>query len=277
MHTFFDNGRLSDSGFVYVASKDRIYYEMALVSAESMRDYYPDAHITLFTHQNFIDSRCEIFDRVIVNIPIHKRARMLCMVNTPYASTVSIDADSIISHRDVKQIHTHYLKKHDVVFGSHLDYTTTNIKWAFIDKQRTINVQLHGGVFGFNKSDSTIDFMQTWFDEYIKQTTTPWPYGDVYYKEWRMFDMFTLWRMTSGVFPEFDRFKDLNIGRIPRRFNSSWQDLPNDLDGPRAITLVDSGTWARVSNKWPQMKQGARDEKYQVKQPKVDSTVIEYN
>lgn len=276
MKVAYNNGRVSDIGFVYVASKNRIYYEMALASIETMRDHHPDAHVTLFTHEKFIDKRCEQFDNVVVGIPIHKRARIWCMANTPYQSTVSIDSDSIITHRDVKKIHSHYLTQYDMVFGTNVSYTVGDIKWAFIDKARTIHARYHGGVFGFNKMDLTIDFMSTWYDEYIKQTTTPWTYKNSH-PEWQQFDMFTIWRLTSGEFAEFDRFKDLKIDNVPRRFNSSWQDLPADLDGPRAITLVDYMTWSRVSNRWPQMIREAKNEKHQVEQQQASDTIIKYN
>mgnify|MGYP006932105204 FL=1 len=37
-----------NNGFVYVATYESIYYSSAVLSAESLKDYYPEANITLF-------------------------------------------------------------------------------------------------------------------------------------------------------------------------------------------------------------------------------------
>ena len=75
-----------------------------------------------------------------------------------------------------------------------------------MDKKLTILPKYHGAVCGYNKTDLTIDFMNTWYLEYIKQRTTGWSYID-FDVRWKVFDMFTLWRMTSGRFEEYERFK----------------------------------------------------------------------
>ena len=271
----YSNNKQLDKGFIYVATKDRLYYELALLSCQSLKDYYPEASVTLYTHENFIDDRCNIFDNVYVNVPIHKRAKMWCMARTPYEKTIYIDCDSVIRHRDIRIMHD-FLDDCDLFCGSNLQFTVSNFKWAFIDKNWTYNIEYHGSMWGYHKNSSCIDFMQTWFDEYIRQINSPWTY-DKYNQEWQQFDMFTLWRMTSKKFPEFDRFNDMKIKILPRRFNSTAQDTPEDYSGKPVIVQIDKSTFKMMPNTWNFLMKGAKDERYQLKQRASSNTIIEYN
>ena len=247
MNVYFSNGRESEEGFIYVASRHKMFYEMALLSVQSLRDYHKTAHVTLFTHEKFVDERAyKLFDRVITNIPIHHRAKMWGMAKTPYQRTLYNDCDSLIRHRDIKKIMNHLDDDTDMFFGTCLGYTVGNFKWLYIDKKRTIEPMYHGSLCGYKKTDLTTDFMQTWFEKYIEQISTPWSYEQNHNKEWRQFDMFTLWRMTSGQFSEFDRFKDLKIKLLTRRWNTTGQDLPGDLDGHPVITQYDKTSWMKM-------------------------------
>lgn len=267
---------LGEKGFIYVASRDRMYYELALISCQSLKDFCPEMNVTLFTHEKFLDNRSDIFDGIITEIPIHYRAKMWCMARTPYQKTVYNDCDSIIRHKDVRKIFD-FMEDCDMFFGSQLLHTVSNYKWAYIDKNRTIQPKLHGSMCGYHKTDLNIDFMQTWFDTYVEQITTPWKYDKHHYPEWKLFDMFTLWRMTSGKFKEFDRFKELNITVLPRRFNNSGQDLPTDYEGTPVITQIDKGTWETMSNIWPTIKKGSKDPAHMVVQQKINDPIIKYN
>jgi hypothetical protein len=43
---------------------------MALFSATTLKDFFPNAHITIFTHSKFCDERVyKVFDNVITDIP----------------------------------------------------------------------------------------------------------------------------------------------------------------------------------------------------------------
>lgn len=238
----------SDTGFIYVASCNKLFYELALISCQSLKDFYPDANVTLFTHENFLDKRVEIFDQVITEIPIHVRAKMWCMARTPYKKTLYNDCDSIIRHKDVNKIHD-FLDGYDMFFGSQLTYTVSDYRWAFIDKAGKINVKYHGSLCGYGSSEFILQFMQDWFDEYLKQRNSPWIYEN-YHSVWQQFDMFTLWRMTSGVFPEFDKYKNIKINIIPRRFNNSCVEIQKDIEGKPVITQVDKMTVRRIETLW---------------------------
>lgn len=277
MNTHYDNGRQSDDGFIYVASRDRIYYELGLLSCQSLKDFYPDSHVTLFTHQNFVDDRAKIFDRVITNIPIHYRTKMWCMARTPYKRTIYNDCDSIIQHRDIKKMHG-FLDDCDMFFGTCLWYTVGNLKWAHIDKAKRFEPLYHGSMCGYHSTPLLLDFMQTWFDKYLEQRKGEWAFEDFAYKEWQQFDMFTLWRMTCKRYPEeFGRFDNLNIKLLPRRYNTTGQDLPQDLGGKPVITQVDKGTWRKIPSAWSIIEKGIKDEKHQVSKSSPASSTFEFN
>lgn len=273
MNIHFSNGRECEEGFIYVATKHIMFYEMALLSAQTLRDYHKTANITLFTHEKFVDERAyKLFDKVITNIPIHHRAKMWGMARTPYQRTLYNDCDSFIRHGDIKKIISHLDDGTDMFFGTCLGYTVGSMKWLYIDKQRKIEPKYHGSLCGYTKTDLTIDFMQTWFDEYLKQITTPWAYEANHNKEWKQFDMFTLWRMTSGKFAEFDRFNKLNIKLLTRRWNNTVQDLPDDLDGRPVITQYDKTSWMKLPTVGEILK-GIKDETRTLKiRPSADST-----
>lgn len=276
MKVHFSNGKESEDGFIYVATRNRMYYELALLSCESLKSFSPKTHVTLYTHENFFDDRAKIFDQVIVDVPIHSRTKMWAMARSPYKRTIYNDCDSQICHRDVGKMFN-FLDDCDLFCGSNLLYTVGSHKWAYIDKRQKHVPRYHGSMWGYKKDPLIADFMQTWFDEYIKQVTTPWPFERDHYQVWQQFDMFTIWRMTSGLFDEFKRFDDLKIKILSRRWNTTSQDLPEDLDGPPVIMQIDRGTWKKMPNAWKTIEKGMNDEKHKVEQFALGDPTIKYN
>jgi len=276
MKTYYSNDKTSDDGFVYVASRERIFYELALLSCQSLKDFSPKTHATLFTHEKFVDDRCKIFDTVITDIPIHYRTKMWAMARSPYKRTIYNDCDSQICHKDVSKMFD-FLDECDLFCGSNLLYTVGDVKWTYIDKARKYVPKYHGSMWGYHKTELITDFMQTWFDEYVKQVSQPWPYEKTNYKEWQVFDMFTLWRMTCGLYDEFNRFNNLNIKILSRRWNTTTQDLPEDLDGPPVITQIDKTTWKKMPNVWKVIEKGINDEKHQVEKRPFGDPTLTYN
>lgn len=238
-------------GFIYVASLNRIYYELALNSCTTLKDFYPEAHVTLFTHKKFVDERAEkLFDNIITNIPVHYRAKMWCMARTTYDETVYIDCDSLIANKDIKKIHD-FLQECDLFCGDNRLYTVSNFNLTYIDKKNKHKVLHHGSMWGYNKTDINIDFMQTWFDEHNKQIENPWRYEKFSHKIWQLFDMYTLWRIITNHFDEgFERFQNLNIKILPSRWNCTGQTLKRDLDGPKVIIQFDRQSFERSSKEW---------------------------
>jgi hypothetical protein len=92
------------AGILYVATKQERYIEEAFISADSVKQRYPDLHVTLFTDQ--VDHQlCGAgrFD-IVLAAPSTKGIesewsdgqlrRLLCLRNTPYQYTLHLDTDT---------------------------------------------------------------------------------------------------------------------------------------------------------------------------------------
>ncbi len=206
-----------NSGYIYVASVSPLYYELAILSAQSLKDLHPKAHVTLFTHDSFVDNRAEqLFDNIVTDIPIHRRAKMWCMARTPYDQTFYNDCDSIIVHPDIAKVFNGISDK--IYMTRNLLYTVARRELQYIDKDRTILPSFHGAVAWYKKNDSNIEFLETWWRAYVKQLQSPWPHGDWSHDNLKGFDMFTLLSLLSGLYPEYEKFKD-RVVEGDRRFN----------------------------------------------------------
>jgi len=206
-----------NSGYIYVASLNALYYELAILSAQSLKDLHPQAHVTLFTHDGFVDDRAvELFDNIITNIPVHRRAKMWCMARTPYDMTFYNDCDSMIVHPDISKVFNDITDK--IHMTKNLIYTVSRESLAYIDKQKTKTPYFHGAVAWYKKTDANVEFINEWWQAYVKQLVNPWPHGDWADEIWKGFDMFTLWSMLSGLDPKYSKFKDRVI-EGDRRFN----------------------------------------------------------
>lgn len=269
----------SENGFIYIASKDKLFYELAILSAESLRTFHRKAHITLFTHEAFVDDRARrLFDNIVTGIPVHTRAKMWCMARTPYQNTFYNDVDSQIVSSRIKNVFDE-LVDCDMFLTESYWYTTGNHKWSFFDKDQKIPVVYHGAVCCYRKTDLTIDFMQTWFDEYVKQRSEPWKY-DFAWPEWQQFDMFTLWRLTSGRWKEFKRFDDLKIKLGPKIYNATIHDGKDLYDGKRAVVYqIDKSSIMSKEMKdfYERINEGLKDERSLPKKPTSDKDSIWYN
>jgi hypothetical protein len=241
-------------GFIYVASIHQLYYELALYSATTLKDYYPEADITLFTHESFVDERAltGLFDSVICRIPQSKRAKMWCMARTPYeSSTAYIDCDSFIRHRDISRIHE-FAHQNDLNFGSNALYTVASPRLVTVDKEGQYPAIHHGSICIYKSTPKNLSFHDAWYTEYHKQISEdPWPYEDWAHPIWRNFDMFTLWRMAFNHNNEFPQFEDLSVESIPHRWNATTLHHKSDIGkNPPVVVQIDRNTIAEIPYLW---------------------------
>lgn len=267
-------------GFIYVASRHKHFYEMGLLSAESLRDFYPDANITMFTHKAWVDDRAKIFSNVVTHVPYHRRTKIWAMSHTPYDQTFYNDCDSLILHPDIKNVFD-YLDDRDMFFCESFWYTTGDYRWSFIDKAQTVKVPYHGAVCCYNKNDLTIDFMNTWFKRYNEQQQYNWheKWGDFAYQSWQYFDMFTLWEMTCGRFEEFERFNNLNIKLAPKRFCTTIHDKGTKAEysnKPPVVMQIDRHTYQELAS-WKRINKGIKDERSLPKELEIGKDSLGYN
>jgi hypothetical protein len=180
-------------GFLYVASLSEAYYKAAVFSAMSLKDYYPEANITLFTHEKFIkDVDRKFFDNIITNIPIHKRAKMWGMARTPYDITLYLDADTEIRSENIKNVFD-ILNKNDIMFTKIVPHVSNGTK---IDDEN--DLEYHGGIILYNNKKTTINFINDWYDLYDEQMKiSDWKNSKykAYIPRMQGWDQFTIWWM----------------------------------------------------------------------------------
>ena len=178
-------------GFLYVASLNHIFIQAARYSANSLKDYWPEAHITLFTHKEWlVEDDYELFDNIITkDVPYHVRAKLWALDKTPYDLTCYIDCDTQVEHDDIQYIFDQHDPESNISMTKARDYAASvSAKFPgghLID---------HCGLFTYNNRPDTLRFMNEWWNQYLVQTKPGWDFDTslypLYLKPW---DMFTFW------------------------------------------------------------------------------------
>ena len=183
------------NGFLIVASRTAEYVLSANFCAASIRDYYPNCHITLFVPEklkNLVDINS--FNLVISdNVPDHERTKLYALSRTPYTNlTVYVDADMECRHKDIQNIWDEMPDDTDVLITKIRPYNGKIAKWA--------NGELihHCGFFVYRNNERVLRFMELWWENYFKQKKEPWPYSEkehpVALQPW---DQFTFWKILN--------------------------------------------------------------------------------
>lgn len=192
-----------NNGYVYVASMSRAFYKAAVLSADSLKDFYPDAKITLFTHPEFFEERDrKLFENVHLDAPYHSRAKMQGMSRTPYDKTLYIDADTQIRSEKIKDVFD-ILGKNDIMFTKILPHVS---KTTRIDDNNKL--EYHGGIILYNNKPLTVDLIRSWFELYQYQRSTPWKDSifSQFDKAMEPWDQFTIWYLLFKE-PKFSKIK----------------------------------------------------------------------
>lgn len=196
------------NGFLLAASRSREYVEVANICGNSIKDNYPEAHVTLVVSEKlrrFVDPQA--FDIIISeNVPDHIRTKLYALSKTPYTNlTVYVDADMECMHEDVSTIWNEIEEDQDMLITRIRPYNGKISKW------KNGEFTMHGGFFMYRNKPNVISFMERWFEDYVIQRDTPWPYEESEYpyslREW---DQFTLWKLVNlDKLPiKIDFFKD---------------------------------------------------------------------
>jgi hypothetical protein len=192
-----------NNGFIIVASRKYVYYQTAINCIESLKDFYPEAHVTFFTHKDWVDDRASICDNIITDIPIHKRAKLWALSKSPYDITMYLDADAEIQHEDVSTIFN-TIKEHDIVMARVRPYCAAAAKFPAGELTH------HCGMFVYKRSEMLYNLFDQWFEFYCRQTKDPWDLDPKLYppKLLSPWDIFTFWRLIN-----LEGWKDkINIG-----------------------------------------------------------------
>lgn len=181
----------TNDGYILIASKRYFYFQMAINCAESLLDYNPDAKITLFTHEEWVDSRCDIFDKVVTGVPVNIRAKLWALSQSPYDRTFYIDAECEIVHEDIASVF-------DTLEDSDMKVMRVRPYAAAVTKFPGGELTQHCGAFVYRKSEELYQFFDEWYKYYLKQQDEwdldPDTYPPGKLKPW---DMFTFWRLLN--------------------------------------------------------------------------------
>ncbi len=83
-----------NKGVLYIVFGDNFIQEMKF-SAESVKKYNPDLHITVFSDRSV---ECEFIDDVKIMEVRHLRPKIDYIGLAPYDKTLFLDTDTIVNH-----------------------------------------------------------------------------------------------------------------------------------------------------------------------------------
>ena len=183
---------MKNNGFIYVASKHKKFIKAARYSATSLKDFWPDSNITLFTHEKWVRNEDKaLFNNIITqDVPDHIRAKLWALNKTPYDLTCYIDCDTWIESEEIQNIFEQYDFKSDITITKSRHYA------ASIDPTfKGGELNDHCGLFLYNNKPHTLEFMKQWWLLYCKQHSGEWKWDtDIYPEYLRPWDMWTyLW------------------------------------------------------------------------------------
>jgi len=224
------------NGYLYVATREHMFYKSACYSAESLKDYYPDANITLFTHKEWVDKHAQIFDNVVTeDVPVSVRAKLWALPRTPYENTLYIDADTEICHPDIKNVFTHQDKNYNLVM--------TEVK-----KYAHAVVEIPGGTFKwhcglclYDNKLKTLEFMHAWWRMWQKQRSQKenktWDLDENLFPKDKLIDWDTwgFWRLLNlEGWNEHIKIKPFNDNQARWNFHNLRK---SELDGHKVVIL----------------------------------------
>ena len=189
-----------DNGFIIVASLHERFYKAAIECAESVKLFWPEAHITVFVdHEEWIKPTDYNHADHIVHweVPKHIRAKLWALGQTPYKGiSCYLDADMLCQHEDVENIFEQLPEDLDLMFTKIRPYNAKVTKLS-----NTEEMTAHCGMFLYRNKPEILELMNSWYGEYLKQTEkTKEAYvneiGD-YPDEVRKWDTFTMWKLLT--------------------------------------------------------------------------------
>jgi len=243
---------MNNFGYVYVASVSEAYYKAAVHSAQSLKDYYPDAKITLFTHEKFIQDKDRIFfENVVTNIPIHIRAKMFGMARTPYDKTLYLDADTEIRSERIKEVFD-ILGNNDIMFTKIVPHVSNTKR---VDDNN--DLEYHGGIILYNNKPLTISLVNDWYDYYLTQKNVK-DWSSSIFKDFnpqmQPWDQFTIWYLLH---------KDPSYKKIKHKL------FPNGGHEFNYIYLLEYESMGSVNNPYKNLEQVIYH--YTIPREKVDA------
>ena len=222
-----------DNGFLIVASVHKRFYQAAMELADSIKLFWPDAHITIFTsNKEWIEpGDLSIADWIVDwGVPNHIRAKLWALGNTPYKDlTCYLDADMVCQDEDIALLFDEMPEDLDLLFTKIRPYNAKVTKLT-----NTEEMTAHCGMFIYRNNPITISLMESWYGEYLEQTKRD-EHGWVneignYPDEVRKWDTFTMWKLLTYNNPGVKWADDLHV-----KWNFINGHNPEELDGDEIV------------------------------------------
>ena len=249
-------------GFMLVASFSRPYFDAAIHAADSIRDYYPDAKIALYTHKEWWDEKYrDIFDHVVLGVPAHVRAKLWALTQTPYDITCYVDADIYCQSEDIANIFDELDNDYDMAMSCNRPYNAKVVyitpdrelthyepedkeliktakvhEWDFEGPAGCWRMKWHCGMFLYKKNERTFKLLDMWYKNYRTQIESNprgpnknWPYN------WPS----SLWYWDTFAFFNTNYNVDykVKIKEIHAKWNFVKGYRDHELDGGQQIVL----------------------------------------
>ena len=227
------------NGFVIAATVKKQYFAAAVVLAESIRDFIPDANITLFTEDKFLDGMTNLpFDNVVTDCPITIRTKLYALWNSPYEKTCYLDADMEVIKEGVTGIFDLLDDDNDIAMTkvnpavaaqTHIMHGTVPLIW-------------HCGMFIYH-TERMRSFMKEWDFQFHDQRENPTKYpGEIKDMRW---DQTTFARLLAT------EYKDVKIKELDTNWNFIYTNyLDPNLDTAILYHYILSGTGTGDETKW---------------------------
>jgi hypothetical protein len=214
---------MKTKGFIVVASKTNFYYISALNLIDSIKDYYPEAQVTLCVEERLMDSGAYIADNII-HCDDHKRAKLYGMAQSPYDHTFYIDADCEVMHEDISTVFDLF-DNNDVLFTAlpkERSYCYAELNWP------AGHFTYCGAVCLYDMSNPLVkEFMMDWYDLTVNQYAGNWWPTKEGTQEWDIdnyprslsrWDQFSLWWLINKE----PKYENLNFGRLDKEEDARW-------------------------------------------------------
>ena len=227
-------------GFMFVASFSKPYFDAAIQAADSIKDYWPEAKIALYTHEEWWDEKYRnIFDHVHLGVPVHVRAKLWALSKTPYDLTAYIDADTYCQSDEIRYLFDELDDETDMIMSCNRPYnakvvyitpeqelthykpedlelikTAKTHQWDFEGPAGCWRMKWHCGMFVYRKNEHTMKMLDMWYNNYRTQIEsnpkTTWPY------KWPS----SLWYWDTFAF--FNTNYDTNYGVTIKEIRAKW-------------------------------------------------------
>lgn len=201
-------------GFIYGVGRNTVFLKAAKLSAQSVKDFYPEANITLCAPSRMVDHECrEIFDNIIDHeyVPDSIRTKLWALSKTPYDLTMYLDADTLCMSDEIQGC-WNQIKDKDIIFTQIRQYNSN--PRGYLDDP---NYKYHGGVFMYNRK--CIPMMVEWWDRWLKgQTEWDYPYT-LNFRHWDQFYLYYILTHTNH---------GLNVGLFDE--DARWNHVTGYLD-----------------------------------------------